>query len=133
MILVDTSVLIGLLCGSRNPAVAYLRDRICQEEVFALTPIVVQEILQGACDLAQWRKLSEYLSSQRMLYDQNPNQTASAAARIYFDCRRLGITVRSTVDCLIAQIAVQHDVPLLHADKDFDAIKRVCELKTLPG
>lgn len=54
------------------------------------------------------------------------------AARIYFECRRKGLTVRSTTDCLIAQIALEHGFSLLHEDRDFDAIQRVRRLRTLP-
>lgn len=49
----------------------------------------------------------------------------SQAANIYFTCRRKGITVRSTVDCVIAQIAIEHELILLHNDKDFENIAKV--------
>ncbi|RLA59144.1 MAG: hypothetical protein DRR04_09255, partial [Gammaproteobacteria bacterium] len=41
------------------------------------------------------------------------------AARIYYDCRRTGITVRSSVDCLIAQCALENELVLLHQDRDY--------------
>ena len=113
-------------------ATRLLRQAIAQNEAFALTPIVVQEVLQGARDLQQWRQLVDYLSSQVMLIDEGPEETAVAAAKIYFDCRRRGLTVRSTTDCLIAQIAVQHGAYLLHSDRDYKTIQQVCPLKTLP-
>jgi predicted nucleic acid-binding protein len=50
------------------------------------------------------------------------------AARIYYDCRRRGLTVRSTLDCVVAQIAIEHGVPLLHDDRDYTAISRVRSL-----
>jgi predicted nucleic acid-binding protein len=44
---------------------------------------------------------------------------------MYFDCRRAGITLRSSIDCTIAQIAVEHGAALLHNDRDFERIGRV--------
>lgn len=132
MILVDTSVLTDLLRGRETHGTEYLREVIGQGLPFALTPIVVQETLQGARDIGEWRRLLPYLSSQEMLFDPDPTASAVASARIYFDCRRRGLTPRSTIDCSIAQIAISHGVPLLHTDKDYDAIARIRPLKTLP-
>jgi hypothetical protein len=67
-----------------------------------------------------------------ILAPRDPLATHVAAARIYYDCRRRGLTVRSTLDCVIAQIAIEHGVPLLHDDRDYDAIAHVRALKTLP-
>jgi len=47
------------------------------------------------------------------------------AARIYGACRAAGVTIRSSVDCLIARIAIEHDLALLHDDRDFEDIARV--------
>ena len=54
------------------------------------------------------------------------------AARIYYDCRRRGLTIRSTIDCYIAQLALDHDLAVLHDDRHYEAIRRVRPLKTLP-
>jgi len=53
----------------------------------------------------------------------------SAAARIYFDLRRKGLTVRSPIDCCIAQLALQFDALLIHRDHDFEQISRVRALR----
>ena len=47
------------------------------------------------------------------------------AARIYFDLRRQGETVRSPIDCCIAQLALAHEILLLHRDEDFNKIARI--------
>jgi len=52
-----------------------------------------------------------------------------AAAKIFFDLRRRGMTVGSSVDCLIAQTAIEHGLHLLHNDSDFDRIAQVSALK----
>ncbi len=51
------------------------------------------------------------------------------AARIYFDLRRLGRTVRSPIDCCIAQVAIHHDVLLAHRNKDFETIAGIRPLR----
>ncbi len=55
------------------------------------------------------------------------------AARIFYDCRRRGLTVRSSTDCLIAALALEQGHTLLHDDADFDTIARVRPLRTSRG
>ncbi len=132
MILVDTSALIALLRGDVDPSADYLRLVIEQDIPFALTPIVVQETLQGAQDAREWKRLRGYLSTQPSLEPENLLECHLRAAEIFFDCRRRGLTIRNTIDCLIAQIAIEHGVPLLQNDRDFAAIARVRRLRLLP-
>lgn len=132
MILVDTSALLPFLAGRSTRAAETLARALSDGREIGLAPVVVQEILQGARDEPEWRKLGRYLQTQMILAPLDPLATHVAAARIYYDCRRRGLTVRSTLDCLIAQIAIEHGVPLLHDDRDYDAIARVRALKTLP-
>jgi predicted nucleic acid-binding protein len=125
--LVDTSVIIGYLKGKESMAVNYFTDNIDSE--FYLTPIVYQEVVQGSRDQREFDKLHAYLRSQFFCYSEDMLKTHNAAAKIYFDCRRKGITIRSTIDCLIAQIAIDNKLPLLHDDTDFAKIQAVCSLK----
>jgi predicted nucleic acid-binding protein len=53
----------------------------------------------------------------------------SSAARTYYDLRRLGRTVRSAIDCCIAQAAIDHQALLLHRDRDFDTIAQIRPLR----
>ena len=132
MILVDTSALIPYLTGRETAASALLERLVSEEVEIALTPEIVQEVLQGARDEREWRTLKRYLVGQRVLATADPLRSHVEAARIYYDCRRRGLTVRSTLDCIVAQTALEKDVPLLHDDRDYDAIQRVRPLKTLP-
>lgn len=132
MVLVDTSVLISFLTGAGTEAALCLERLVREEAPFALTSVVVQEVLQGARDEREWRRLHPYLTSQLQLEPRDPLETSVRAARIFFDCRRRGLTVRSATDCWVAQIALEHDVPLLHDDRDYEAVRRVRPLKTLP-
>lgn len=132
MILVDTSVLLGFLAGHDTPGSRYLERLVHEKAAFYLTPLVVQQVLQGARDEADWRKLKEYLESQMWVDVKEPLRSHVEAARIYFDCRRRGFTVRSTLDCLVAQVALEHGLALLHEDSDYENIRRVRPLATLP-
>lgn len=132
MILVDTSALVSFLKGARTAAALYLEEIVVRGEPFALTPLVVQETLQGARDDVEWRRLRSYLLSQEMLLAKDPLAAHVRSARLYFECRRRGLTVRSTIDCLIADVALEHRAALLHDDRDFEAIRRVRPLLTLP-
>jgi len=67
-------------------------------------------------------------SKENILKDGDVSRSGEAA-RLYFVCRRKGVTVRSTIDCLIAAIAIEHKALLLHDDRDFDAIARYTKLR----
>ena len=125
MILVDTSVWVGYLRGDERPAVARLAELLDRATPVAVTSIVAQELLQGVAPGPEFERLEGYLSSQWRLEPADPWHAAVEAARMFGACRAAGVTVRSTLDCLIARIAIEHDVALLHDDRDFDLIARV--------
>ena len=81
------------------------------------------ELLQGARDESEWSVLAVYLEHQDYL--EAEADTWRNAARIYFDLRRRGHTIRSPIDCCIAELARQHDALLVHRDRDFVAIAEI--------
>lgn len=123
MILVDTSVWVDVLRDRRKGNL--FRDRIRGVDA-VLCRFTQMELLQGARDDREWSLLSEYLDTQ-MYLDMNDDSWA-AAAKLYFDLRRRAFRIRSTIDCCIAQIAIEHEVPLLHRDREFQKIARVAPL-----
>lgn len=125
MVLVDTSVWIDLFRNRSGPSVARLRRILDDAEPFALMPVIVQEILQGAADEREYSLLHEYLASQRLVEPADALIAHCNAARLFFDCRRRGFTPRSAIDCLIAQVAIEHRLYLLHNDRDFERIAAV--------
>ncbi|MEP7009512.1 MAG: PIN domain-containing protein [Acidobacteriota bacterium] len=131
MILVDTSVLIGFLRGHRTPAIDLFEQLERESIPFSIPYVCLQEVLQGARDLREWRLLEEYFRGLDLVSSNDHGVTHLEAARIYFDCRRKGITLRSTIDCLIAQLAIENQATLLHDDGDFDEICKVRPLQAL--
>ena len=127
MIAVDTSAVIDLLRERKTPLARNLELLIALGEPLAFPAPVAQELLQGARDDRDWRLLSRYLASQEILVADV--ETHRRAARIYYDCRRAGLTVRSSVDCVIAQLALDRGGFLLADDRDYAAIAVVRPLQ----
>jgi len=133
VIAVDTSVLVDFFRGRKTAAALRLEELERSRTPFSIPLVCCQEILQGARDSRQWKLLRDYLDTQILLHSETPGKTHFDAARIFFDCRRKGLTIRSTIDCWIAQTVLESDGVLLHDDQDFEHIKLVRPLKTLCG
>jgi hypothetical protein len=85
------------------------------------------ELLQGCRDEREWGLLDSYLAAQDYL--ELDEDSWPEAARIYFDLRRKGRTVRSPIDCCIAQVALDGGALLIHRDRDFETIAEVRPLR----
>jgi len=129
MILVDTSVLIDLFKGNSNPVVDTFKEILQNNIPFFITSLIYLEILQGARDQKEFTLLNRYLGSQKFLRPKDDINSYRKAALIYYRARRKGITIRSTVDCLIAQIAIEHQAYLFHNDSNF--FNRIAEFSPL--
>ena len=119
MILVDTSIWIDVFRDASQSRRTDLLAALGGEEIL-LTRFTELELLQGCRDEREWNLLEGYLSTQDYL--EALSTTWVAAARIYYDLRRVGLTVRSPIDCCIAQAALDEDVMLFHRDRDFETI-----------
>ncbi|MCB0964574.1 MAG: PIN domain nuclease [Acidimicrobiales bacterium] len=121
MTLIDSSAWIEYLRGERggDPRVrAHLRGLLAGDG--ALTEPVVMEVLAGARSGHHVEQLRALLGTVDLL-TLTTDDWASAAL-LYRMCRVNGITIRSMVDCLIAAVAIRHDVPVLAKDRDFEAL-----------
>jgi predicted nucleic acid-binding protein len=128
MLLIDTSVWISLFRDRTGQVRQKLEALISDREVL-LTRLTQLELLQGSLNEKEWTLLSTYLETQD--YVEPTGDSWQAAARIYYDLRRQGLTVRSPVDCCIAQAALEHDLLLIHDDRDFETIAQVRSLQHL--
>lgn len=121
MIVADSSVWIGQLRGYDTPAVRRLTQIERTHRLILVGDLILLEVLQGARDDAHALQLEHRLRKftiERMLDDH----IAVKAARNYRLLRGRGITVRKTVDLIIATFCVERGHSLLHDDRDFDAI-----------
>lgn len=129
MVLVDTSVLICYLKNIDNKGARLFNDILERELPFGINNYVYQELLQGCRSEKDFRLLKKYLDGQTF-YDFNYGRESYAnAAGMYFKLRKKGITIRSTIDCLIAQMAIENNLYLLHDDADFIRIAGVFPIK----
>ena len=119
MYLVDTSVWIDYLRGRDVAHVHFLDELLANPLAVGISDLIYLEILQGATDARAFDKLRQYFSGQRFYRFADAEASHANAAKLYFNARRAGITVRSNLDCLIAQCAIDHDLILLHNDADF--------------
>jgi hypothetical protein len=134
MILLDTSVLINYFRNTNDESVLLLDEIIDRNIPYGICDFVYQELLQGTKSEKEFNILKEYLESLPFYYLNHGKESYEKAALISFTCRKYGITVRSTIDLLIAQIAIENNLFLLHSDKDFDFIATVIkELKIYRG
>jgi len=132
MILVDTSVLIDKLRKIENPKTLLL-DRLHDTGTpYGISMFTFHEILQGAKSENEFKKLYNYFSTQKLFSLPGTAEIYANSAKLYFDLRRKSLTIRNTIDVLIAFTAIHYDIPLLHNDRDFDFIaERVPELKII--
>lgn len=126
MVVVDTSVWIDVFRDTSGVRRDRLRVAIADHPTL-FTRFTELELLQGCRDEEEWGLLSSYLLTQDYL-EITPDDWTQAA-RIYFDLRRGGETVRSPIDCCIAQLALAHQTLLLHRDGDFEKIARFRPLR----
>jgi predicted nucleic acid-binding protein len=121
-VLVDTSIWIAILRGEIKV------DRISYRSFLTCGPIL-EEVLQGFEDDPITNRYVDHLMDVPRLSDPLPSELFVMAADIYRQGRRRGLTIRSTMDCLIAAIALDNNVTLWHRDRDFDNIAQFTNLK----
>lgn len=125
MYLVDTSVWIDYFREIQNISTKQFVSILDRNLPFAITGVIYQEILQGAASEKDFNQLKDYLTTQRFFHPRDEIVTYELAAKLFYLCRRKGITIRSTIDCFVAQIAIEHDLILLHNDQDYNHIQSV--------
>ena len=126
IVLVDTTVWIDFFANTPGEHVEILASLLEQREDICICGVILTEVLQGIRrdeDYKKTKSLFEHLILLPMTY---PIFIRSAV--IYRFLRRKGITIRKPVDCMIAAVAIQNEIPLLHSAKDFIPIEKYCGL-----
>jgi predicted nucleic acid-binding protein len=129
MILVDTSVLIDYFKGVENKPVKKFHQVLESNIPFGINHLIYMEVLQGSQTDKDFNLLKKYLITQTFYELKNGRESYAEAARMYLKLRKKGVTVKSTIDCLIARVAVENELFLLHNDADFDRIAKHFPLK----
>lgn len=122
-VLVDTSVWINLL--GKKPSFKVEPDEVFG---FVTCPPIIQEIIQGLREGSEKRILREQFLFLPRVADPVNLDLFLEAADIFSRGRRKGFTIRSSVDCLIAAIAIKERLPVWHLDRDFGAIAKFTDL-----
>jgi predicted nucleic acid-binding protein len=129
VILADTSAWVEFLRGTQHPIVAEMR-RAARADELILTEPVLMELLAGMPSDGRAATLDATLS-RYLVAPVGGAATYRHAATIGRACRQGGQAVRSSIDCLIAAVAIRVGAALLHNDRDFDVIARHAPLRIL--
>lgn len=129
MILVDTTVWIDFFAARSLPHVVVLETIIKRRENICICGIILTEVLQGIRQDTEFRKTRDLFNSLILL--PMPYTVFLRSADIYRKLRKIGITIRKPLDCMIASVAIENDIPLLRNDKGFQPIEKHCGLKVL--
>lgn len=129
--LIDTSVWIDVLRGTPSRATAEVRRQMSDglAHVVICEPIAM-ELLAGAGDESGWSRLEALVNGLPSLALDAATDFRSAA-RLFRAARTAGLIVRSLSDCLIAAMAIRHDVTLLHQDVDYEVLARLSTLNAI--
>ena len=129
MIVVDTTVWIDYFNGQTNPQTDYL-DTVLLQQPIIIGDLILGEILQGFQRDEDFEAAREALSKLVQAQMVNTDLTVQSA-RNYRALRKIGITIRKTIDCFIATFCIENAHMLLHNDHDFDPFESHLGLKVI--
>ena len=129
MVLVDSSVWIDHFAGRGTPETEWL-DRAAGRRALVVGDLILAEVLQGFRADTDFHKARRALSKFPVLFMVG-EAVALRSARNYRALRARGITVRRTIDCLIATCCILRNVELLHSDRDFDPFEQHLGLRVV--
>lgn len=129
MTVVDTSVWIDLFAGRDTPQVTFLESVIERKEDICICGVILTEVLQGIRDEKEYSDTESMLAN--LLFLSMSRETFLLAATIYRALRARGLTIRNSVDCMIAAVCIENEIRLLHNDRDFDLLAAHSELEVV--
>ena len=130
MILVDTSAWIDYFNGTESP-VADALDLALDEDPVLIGDLIYCELLQGFKENKAVYQVQLLLSNLQRC-DLGGFDIAHKAAENYRFLRKKGVTIRKTIDVLIATYCIENNIRLLHNDQDFTILQKHLPLKTVP-
>jgi predicted nucleic acid-binding protein len=129
MVIVDTTVWIDYLRGDDTPETFWLHRELRKQRL-GLTDLILCEVLQGIPDQDSFTRVQADLLKFHV-FETGGRTLAIAAAQNYRKLRQRGVTVRKTVDCLIATFCLRAQHQLLHRDRDFDPFESLLGLQVV--
>ncbi len=129
MIIVDTTIWVDYLRGTRSAHAEWLDARLASERV-GLTDLILCEVLQGISNTKQFQSVQRELLNFAV-FETGKVELAIEAALNYRRLRAAGRTVRKTIDSLIATFCLMEGHSLLHNDRDYDSFEDVLGLKVI--
>lgn len=118
MILIDSSVWIDYFRGEATPQVERL-DFLLGSEPLAIGDLILTEVLQGFPSDKEFKEAQRLLTSL-VVVTLGGQDIAIPAAKNFRTLRALGVTVRKTIDTVIATRCIDGGYTLLHNDRDFE-------------
>jgi predicted nucleic acid-binding protein len=129
VVVVDTSVWIDYFNGKATYETELL-ERLLGAERLLIGDLILTEVLQGFRSDADFKRGRNYLEALEVR-PMVGLEVAMAAANNYRSLRALGVTVRKTIDVLIATFCIIENHSLLHCDRDFDPFERYLGLRVV--
>ena len=129
MIVVDSSVWIDFFTGKDTPGVETL-DASLGEDVVAIGDLMLTEVLQGFRAESDYRKAKELLLSLTVL-NMLDTDIALRSSENFRRLRKKGVTVRKTIDTIIATYCIENKLPLLHSDRAFQPFQEHLKLQVV--
>ena len=125
LILLDTSVWIEVFRG-HHPL--HLEEIVEFDQIVTCLP-VIQEVLQGFRDERAFHIARDAMLALPTIESPLGIFVVEEAVGLYRTARRQGLTIRSSVDCLIAACALRHGLAVLHRDRDYPQLAKVSALQ----
>lgn len=132
-VLVDTSVWVDFFNGHPSQQAEMLAHLIREEADLVTCGLIVSEVLQGLRQAKSLANIEQHFREMDWLSPKEPD-TYIEAADLFRRLRARGITIRSTIDCVIANLAAQHDALILAKDRDLALIveSKLLALRSMP-
>ena len=124
MLLIDTSIWIEFFNDGTSTCAQFLETVLLGHLPVCINAVIEMEILQGVREERAFKETKSYLES----FQYFPEITSAyfdLSVEIYRECRKKGITVRRSLDCIIAANGLIDGLTIVHCDRDFDNIKKV--------
>ncbi|MCP4752508.1 MAG: PIN domain nuclease [Proteobacteria bacterium] len=122
MILVDTTVWIDLFNGQQTTQISKLEGLIGERADLCTCGVILAEVLQGIRDETEYQQTMDVLLN--LLYLPINQSTYIQSSNIYRKLRTEGITIRKSIDCIIASVCLENEAALIHNDRDLAFISQ---------